>query len=194
MVMYAEVRKDGVWHKVGKEFVSTYAEMEGQLTDRVFDGRNKTLEEFLMKNNFYTNYIPNNASEEIKNSVHFDGVVHWVTLKYLLDLDWDQEIYDTGYISDWQHKRLKEHDINPVSILREHRAKDRKVVSPFMMDMIIAHPALRNDSFGYYVTYVYNKRTIKKECEFFCYVSIPKLIELIPEGGTTDDVRIIFNI
>ena len=60
------------------------------------------------------------------------------------------------------------------------------------MDMIIAHPSLRQDA-RYYIQYKYDFNTIKDQCEFFCNVSIPRLINLIPEGGSSEDVRIIFS-
>lgn len=193
MVMFAEVSKDGQWHKVGKEFISTYKEIEGQLTDRVFDGNNKFLEEFLLKNNFYTSGLPSNVSEEIKNHKNFQDIAHCVTLKCLLELDWNQEVCETGFISEWQYKRLKESGIQPVHIIKSPSTKGRNVVLPFMMDMIIKHPSLREDGISYYVKHEYNKRAIIELCDFFCNVSIPGLIKLIPEGGTTGDVRIIFS-
>ena len=61
------------------------------------------------------------------------------------------------------------------------------------MDLIIDNPILRTNS-KYFVEYKYDETTIKKLCKFFCEVSIPALIGLIPENGTADDVRIIFSI
>lgn len=193
MVMFAEVRKDGQWHKVGKEFISTYEEMDGILTDRVFDGRNKKLDLFLVsESNIFE--MPNDASDEIKNHVVFKHYAsrYCYTLRELLNLNWDKEVYSTGYISQWQYERLKNNGIEPVNILNAPR-RDCLVASHFMMDMIIKYPSLA-DGKKCYVEYQYDKHTMKEQCYFFCNVSIPKLIELIPDGGTADDVRIIFSI
>lgn len=192
MVMFAEVRENGKWNKVGKEFTSTYEELDGQLTDRVFDGRNVHLLSFLSENSIPG--FPYDASEEIKNHVVFKhySSMHHVTLKELLDLDWYKETCQNGYITEWQYERLKNDGVEPVNIIKNLLGRDAITVSPFLMDMIIANPSLRQDA-KYLVSYKYDKHTMKELCDFFCGVSIPKLTKLIPEGGTTDDVRVIFS-
>lgn len=190
MIMYAEVCQDGQWHKVGKEFMSTYEELDGQLTDRVFDGRNKDLTSFLFDNCFMSSN-PESPSEEIKKFMEKE-IVYSLTLNEILGLDWEKEDYKLGYITEWQYKRLKENGIQPVNIIKDPFHIGNIVVSPFLMDMIIAHPSLRQDA-RYYIQYKYDFNTIKDQCEFFCNVSIPRLINLIPEGGSSEDVRIIFS-
>lgn len=193
MVMFVEVRENGKWNKVGKEFTSTYEELDGQLTDRVFDGRNVHLLSFLSENSIPG--FPYDASEEIKNHTAFDiAAPHHTTLKELLDLDWYKEVYQYGYITEWQYERLKNDGIKPVHITKNLNLlrRDAVTVNPFLMDMIIANPSLRQDA-KYLVSYKYDKHTMKELCDFFCDVSIPKLTKLIPEGGTTDDVRVIFS-
>lgn len=192
MVMFAEVRENGKWHKVGKEFTSTYEELMGQLTDRVFDGRNVHLLSFLSENSIPG--FPYDASDEIKNHVVFKhySSMHHITLKDLLDLDWDKESCQYGYISEWQYERLKNNGIEPVSIIKNLLGRDVTTVSPFLMDMIIANPSLRQDT-KYLVEYKYDKHIMKELCDFFCNVSIPGLIKLIPEGGLSEHVRVIFS-
>jgi hypothetical protein len=189
--MFAEVRKNGQWHKVGKEFVSTYEEMEGQLTDRVFDGRNVHLAEVLRDNSVYGMFT-HDVSIEIRNNALFrDESGYFCSLKDILYIDWDKETHETGYISEWQYKRLK-NGIEPANITK--LVRDREIVQPFLMDMILENPSLRDESANYYVEYLYNKHTMRELCDFFVNVSIPGLVKLVPEGGTTDDVRIIFII
>jgi len=197
MVMFAEVRQNGEWHKVGKEFVSTYEEMEGQLTDRVFDGRNMELTAFLASY-YYGNIISEpdvGASEECKNHKLLSGQIVYVsTLREILDFDWDKEVYELGYISEWQYKRLKNDGIEPTSIIKNpFRGGGNMAVRPFFMDMVIARPSLRQQC-RYFVEYRYDKCKMRDVCDFFCNVSVPRLIELIPDGGTIEDVRIIFSV
>lgn len=190
MIMFAEVKQDGIWHKVGKKFISAFYDL-GQ-TDRVFDGRNKELEAFLCDNSYATN-MPLDASEEIKNNKYM-GAVNCITLGELLDFNWDKEVYKIGYITEWQYESIRKHsDFKPARILDVPFWKDAEVVSPFKMGLIIDNPILRTSD-KYYIEYKYNETTIREQCKFFCEVSIPALIKLIPEGGTTEDVRIIFSI
>lgn len=195
MVMFAEVRKDGQWHKVGKEFVSTYEEMEGQLTDRVFDGRNANLSSFLVSNTDVSG-MPSSVSDEIKYHPVFEHYhsIYCYTLSDLLKLNWDEKDFEIGCISEWQYKRLKEVGIEPVNIIKKHFSLNAVIVDPFFMDMLIKHPSLREDNKRYYVNYKHNQTTKRKQCEFFCNESMSGLIKLIPDGGTADDVRIIFSI
>lgn len=192
MIMYAEVRKDGQWHKVGREFISTYDELDGQLTDRVFDGRNKDLISFLCAQSWTG--MPKDASKDIKNNKNFNpSETHFATLRELLDFEWDKEIYDIGYISEWQYKRLVNDGTAPSSIIRDPFRASNMVVSQFLMDVIIDNPSLRQDV-RYFVEYQHNKCKMKHVSDFFCNESIPGLINLIPEGGSTNDVRIVFSI
>ena len=190
MVMFAEVRENGQWHKVGKEFVSTYEELNGQLTDRVFDGRNAHLTSFLSENSIPG--FPYDVSDEVKNHIVFKHYcsMHNITLTEILNLGWDKEIYQSGYISEWQYERLKKEKIAPVNILKS--VSNKNVVSPFMMDVIAENPSLRQSA-RYFVEYKYDKHTMREQCEFFCDVSIKSLVKLIPDGGATDDVRVVFS-
>lgn len=172
MIMHAYVNQDGRWSKVEKEFISTYEDLDGQLTDRVFDGNNKILEEFL--------------TEECTEQ---DGT-YVLTLQELLSLPWDREIFSTGYITEWQYRHLKEDGVKPVYIMKRPLGE---VVSKFYMDMIMEHPELRQ-SRRYFLEYKHNTRAVRECCEFFCNTSIGGLIKLIPECGTTDDVMIAFTV
>lgn len=191
MIMFAEVKQDGIWHKVGKQFKSALEELDGQSTDRVFDGRNKDLETFL-HNNSYTTNMPLDVSDAIKNNKYF-GVVNCITLKELINLNWDKEVYKIGYISEWQYEYVQNSGQKPARILDQPFWKETEIVSPFKMDLIINNPVLRTSD-KYYVEYIYDKTTIREQCKFFCETSIPALIKLIPDNGTIEDVRIIFSI
>ena len=189
--MFAEIKIDGVWQKVGKEFKSTYPELSDG-TDRVYDGGISLLQ--WLTYNTEPNGMPEDASEEIQQLKYFnDKKVYYIQLDELLALDlWDMEIYEhIGYITEWQYKRFKEDNIEPANVRHEIYNPAAKRVTRFEMDMIMHNPKLR-DSQVYYVEHHYDKIVMKQKFDFFCNTSIPRLIELIPEGGTAKDVRIIF--
>lgn len=189
--MFAEIKIDGAWKKVGAEFKSTYPELEA--TDRVYDKIDNNLMMWLTYD-IDPDGIPEDASEEIKNHKYLSNKkVYCFTLDELIGLyTWDTEIFDGfGYISEWQYKQLKEKGTKPVNIRSTIYLNDAKKVMPFEMDMIMRHPKLRTAS-SYYVQYNYEQIALRNKFDFFCNTSIPRLIELIPDGGTAKDVRIIF--
>lgn len=196
IVMFAEVRQDGVWHKVGKQFKSTYEEIDGVLTDRVYDGNDIDLISFLANDyNCELDYIDSLDVSDESKSHHLlqNRLVNMCTLKNILSLDWDATVSKTGYISEWQYERLKKDNIKPISVLDRPLRKDAEMVTPFEMDLIIEYPFLRTAP-KYYVSYKQIEQQLKDKYQFFCKVSIPELIRLIPENGTTEDVRIIFTL
>lgn len=191
--MFAEVKQDGEWCKVGKEFKSTYDELDGQLTDRVYDGRCSDLIQFLCSR--CCRGEPEYLSADIDGHKLFqdDEFVYHATLRELLELDWDSEIYEIGYISEWQYKRLIQDGVKPIRIMKDVFSKGNMIVTPFLMDVILENPSLRQDV-RYFVKHKYNNCKIRYLSEFFFNESIPGLIKLIPEGGSTNDVRIVFSI
>lgn len=189
--MFAEIKIDDAWKKVGAEFKSTHPELEA--TDRVYDQIDNNLLMWLTYD-IDPDGMPEDASEEIKNHKYLSNKkIYCFTLDELLGLDtWDTEIFDSfGYISEWQYKQLKEKGIKPVNIRSNVYLKDAEKVMPFEMDMIMRFPKLRTAA-SYFVQYNYEQVALRSKFEFFCGTSIPRLIELIPDGGTAKDVRIIF--
>ena len=191
LTMFAEARQDNQWYKLEQYFTSTYEELEGEFTDRVYDGRDKQLISFLTAQSY--GGMPDDASDDIKNHRFFQGGdIYYTTLKELLAFEWDKVVHKTGYISKWQYERLKKNGVKPANILNEPVLKTTPIVYPFQADFIIDYPSLLKGSL--YVVYEYDHKPFYELCEFFCKVSIPSLIKLIPEGGTMDDVRIVFSI
>ena len=208
MIMYAEVFKDGVWHKVDKCFKSAYPAMQGQLTDRVCDEYNPILFELftgihqsqnknLTKIDIIakTDGLPTDVSSDIadKTSIllqsNYNGA--FLTLSDLINYNWDAYISEVGIISEWQYKRLKKDCIWPANINRRVLYENSKVISPFEMDMILKDKSLR-DCDLYYVRFEYNAMSITDRCKFFCEEAIPALIKLTPKNGSYDDVRIVY--
>ena len=110
----------------------------------------------------------------------------------LCSFKWDKEFYETGYISEWQYKNLKNNALKPVNIVKHPYRLGKLVVSPFYMDMVLSGFILREEG-KYYIEYQYNKSTARETFKFFCETSIPGLLKLIPKGGSTNDVRVIYS-
>lgn len=195
LTMYAEVRQNGTWHKVGKEFASTYEELDSinEFTDRVYDRHDKKLVSFLVAQS--THGIPDDVSEEVKANKYFQSSsnIYYVNLRTLLEFSWEKQEYKTGYISDWQYKRMRWDEIDPVHI-RSTPPTGAIVVSSFHAELLEKRPELNRENKPIYVQYDYDHRMFYETQEFFCEVSIPELVDLIPENGSLDDVRIIFSI
>lgn len=194
VIMFAEVKQDGEWHKVGKEFVSTFPELKDQLTDRVCDSMSTDLPNFLCMN---TNvwYVPEDTSIEIYDYIigRGDYPEDWccATLRDILHFPWNSMSFKNGYITEWQYKRMKEQNIMPASVINDSINKDAEFVKPSYMDLILKYPALRTSN-KYYVEFEYGKQSYKDKFDFFYNVSLAKLVQLIPDGGTVNDVRIIY--
>lgn len=206
LIMYAEVFKDDTWHFVDEPiFKSALPEMQGHLTNRVCDEHNYVLFEVLTGmhfdfNDIYTTiptiraskWLPVDVSEEIKNK--FSGMyTHILSLSDILNFKWDATISKRGCISEWQYKRMKKKNIPPIATNRVIFDKNAKVVNPFQMDMILASDTLRTSK-KYYVNIELSPTPLREYCKFFCNVSMPELLRLIPEGGSVDDVRVIYTV
>ena len=192
LTMFAEVKQDGKWHKVAKQFESTFEELDGQLTDRVFDGHDKPLVSFLTAQSH--GGLPEDVSEDIRVHKYFQNneICH-ATLAEVLAFEWDKVIYKTGYISRWQYERIKKNGISPVSIVDNAASIKMPIVEPFHADLMIEYPVLQKFN-KFYVVYKYDHKRVCELHEFFCKVSVPGLVKLIPDGGTANDVRIVFSV
>lgn len=205
MTIFAEIFQDGQWHKVGKEFTSWWPELGEQLTDRVCDEPNNFFLLTVLGQNIdfmggynipiigYQSGYPDDISAEVADAFQGKRTFH-ITLSNLMNYNWDNVICKKGYISDWQYDRLKNKGIKPVHIFPlSHANNDAdKHITPFQMDLMMGNIDLNRQS-KYYVLYEYDHTTIKEQCKFFFDHSLPKLFKLIPKGGITDDVRIIYS-
>lgn len=185
MIMKAEVRQNGVWTQVGKVFES--ALHDGLITDRVCDERNPVLFEVFGAPSAYK--YEHTLIEPVKHIVK-DSVVAY--LDDLLKYNWDATVSRKGIISEWQYKRLQELGIIPVNKNRLVFNSEAKVVSPEEMDSILIGNEARTAQ-KYYVNFLYDTKTLKEHCSFFCNNSLNKLTTLIPDGGTEHCVRVMYN-
>lgn len=189
LTIFAEVKHQGQWQKVGRVFTSAYEELSGELTDRVYDKPDASFGSFLAVHSYEG--LPEDVSNEIAAHRFFQGdLVYHASLDQLLNFNWDEVRSKIGYITEWQYARLKQDGLKPVTVL-DKTIDGTRTVSPFFMDMVFQFPSMRT-THKYYVRYEYNHQLVREQYAFFCETSIPSLINLIPEGGSTEDVRIVF--
>lgn len=206
MIMYAEVRKNGIWEKVGSIFPSAFSEMRGKLTDRVCDERNAFLYELfgwtVNKTEKYTvihpiselRGLPNDASEEIANNHYFcfGGFTSYVTLNEILNYNWDATISHIGRIPEKSYVRWKRDGILPARWDSHISGEDKKVITSFVMNGILDGSIQREEGIKYYVAVEYAPKSYKEYCSFFCSTSLPLLINLVPQNGNYEDVRVVY--
>lgn len=188
MIMKAEIFKDGAWHQVQDKIFQS-ALQEDLFTDRVCDERNHILYEILgAPKTCHFEHTPINTMGTYDEKTH-TGVVY---LDELVKYDWCTSVARIGIISEWQYERLKHDGIEPANKSAHIFDSNAKLVSPSEMDMILANKDLR-DASKYYVRYEYDAQPLNELCDFFCNITLPSLIKLIPEDGTTKDVRAVYS-
>lgn len=190
--MHAEVFENGQWTKVGRCFKSALTEMKGYLTDRPCDERNVVLYEVLTGYHFRQNDKLTSITPIVKVKSAQNKTLR-VTLKDLMAYNWNALISNVGCISEWQYSRYRGTDRMPANINKNVFGNEAGVVSPYEMDMILDGDSPRECE-DYYVRFEYDERPIKNECKFFCETTIPALKKLIPESGSTKDVRIVYSL
>lgn len=199
--MFAEVLENGKWHKVTHVFPSALPELEGQLTDRVYDGSNKALEDVLAGNAPSLKKLdvldifpgmPRDACYEIATHKSLIGRrVYFVYAGNLLSSLFRYYIRKTGYITEWQYKRLTNDGIQPVHIRHNIPKSTGVKVSPMEMDMILNNPALRREDVKYFVKHEYDRHSFGEDCPFFFKKTAPVLAQLCSEY---EKVRIVYGM
>lgn len=206
MIMYAEVRENGAWKKVGNIFPSAFVEMNDKLTDRVCDERNIFLYELFgwvtNKLNGYTvinpiselRGLPDDASDAISSNDYFrfGGFTSYLTLEEILNYNWDATISHIGRIPEKSYVNWKKNGTHPARLDRHITGEDKKVITPFVMNGILDGSIQRDDGVKYYVAVEYAPKSYKEYCSFFCSTSLPLLMQLVPNGGSYKDVRVVY--
>lgn len=206
MIMYAEVRKNGVWEKVGELFPSAFREMFPNLTDRVCDERNAILYELFgwisNKSEKYTEIkpiselkgLPDDVPAEIASNHYFcfGGFNSYLTLAEIMDYNWDATISHVGKISEKAYVNWKKNGTVPARWDRHITGEDKKIITPFVMNGILDGSILRDEGIKYYVAVEYEPKSYKEYCNFFCSTSLPLLLQLVPKGGSYEDVRVVY--
>ena len=206
MIMYAEVRKNDVWEKVDAIFPSAFSEMQDILTDRVGDERNTILYELFgwvaNRTEKYTEVkpinelkgLPEDVSADIANNDYFrfGGFTSYLTLEEILNYNWDATISHIGRISEKSYVNWKKNGTTPARWDRHIAGKDKKVITPFIMNGILDGSIQRDEGVKYYIVVEYEPQSYKEYCNFFCSTSLPILMQLVPKGGSYKDVRVVY--
>ena len=188
MIMKAEIFKDDAWHPVTDKIFQS-ALQEDLLTDRVCDEHNNILYEVLGAPKACRFEHTPIATVGTYNEETHSGVVY---LDELIQYNWNAPVSHVGIISEWQYARLKYDSIEPVNKSAHIFNPNAKLVYPSEMDMILANKDLR-DAPKYYVRYEYDTQPLNELCAFFCNITIPSLIKLVPEGGAISDIRVVYS-
>lgn len=219
ITMYAEVRKNRQWMKVGKVFKNPWYSADRPendwntpLTDHPYDNRNYDLFAILAdvrNGRGFTGCvtsrgfnpiapqkgIPNDVTQEVKTIFEdYGGYGYsWFTLKELKDYDWNQTVTHVGVLSESEYKTMKETGKHP-KCWRSGCISGGNivVVDANTMDKIFNGTIERNRRLEYYVQGEFPAMTYRDCCETFVEDTIPALEALVPDGGTDEDVRILF--
>lgn len=217
ITMYAEVRRNKQWAKVGKVFKNTYyladrpeTEWNTPLTDHPYDDRNYDLFAILadVRNGHgfagcrtskgfnpiaEPKGLPDDITPEVAEMLDDWGYGYsWFTLKELKDYDWNQTAIHVGVLTEEQYKEMKETGEHPKSWCGGCSGRDIVTVDSSTMDKILNKTMDRNLNIRYYVQTEFPAQTYKDCCWTFVEKTIPALEALVPEDGTDEDVRILF--
>ena len=215
--MYAEVRRNKQWIKVGNKFKNEWYRKNKPIddwnkpyTDHPYDDRNYALFAILAdvrngvgiagyKTSNVFNPIaepkglPEDITDEVREELEDYGYGYsYFTLKELKDYDWNQIVMHFGVISEEQYIKMKETGKNPDCWSLDIILRDIAIVSADTMDKILAKTIDRNHNIRYYVQTYFKPVTYKDCCLKFYEDTMSDLELLIPKGGTDEDVRIIF--
>lgn len=217
ITMYAEKRVNGRWEKIGDVFVSGHYHEERPLsdwnqpyTDHPYDGRNYDLFAILAdirngtgfagcKTSYGFNPIsepkglPKDITDEVKELLKDWGYGYsYFTLKEIKEYDWEQQIVHIGIISEEQYVKMKTTRQNPDTWYDSVGGENIVTVTETEMDRILKGEQRRENSLEYYVQMDLYPATYKECCDNFWKETMPALEKLIPDGGTDEDVRILF--
>lgn len=194
--MYAEVRKNKKWGKVGNEFKNTYN--EDVKTDQPYSGRNYELFAFLadVRNRFDIKPIaetkgwPEDVSAGVKEDLvdYWDGDGHsasWFTLKELKEADWNQAFRHGGVVASDVYEYCKSIEEPPKSYSQGVGGGNIQTVSE--EEWAKMEWSQKMNGTRWYV-HMFWDTTVKDECKQFIEETIPALEKL----GDEEDVRVVF--
>lgn len=117
----------------------------------------------------------------------------WLTLKELLDYDWEQTHRDYGCVNEDTYRDYIMKGIHPESWSGNVSGPSIVHISEKeMVDLIQERYARKGDK-QYYTHCYFTPKTYKDASGGFYDDVIPVLQTLIPDGGTAEDVRLIFD-
>jgi len=139
--------------------------------------------------------LPNNVSSEVKVVSDRDGVDahshHWITLRDLLDFEWNATIRRVGYFDSVTFRyQLREILSNKISYFPDQMGPNYFEISKDLMIKYLAgHRDFFDQRYGRYCVKVKQDVTYKQEVgEDY----INKLLKRLSSFGEPEDVRIVF--
>ena len=130
-----------------------------------------------------------------KNNVLFGdeyGYGSWLTLRELHEYDWEQLHRKYGYVDETTYRDYIMKGEQPNSYSGDIWGRNIvKLTEPEMVDLINdEYP--RDESKRYYTACYFAPITYRECADWFYDETMEGLRRLIPDGGTEDDVRIVF--
>lgn len=217
ITMYAEVRENGKWNKVGEVFENgdykpdmPAISWNKPYTDHPYDGRSYDLFAILAdvrngsgfagiktSNGFNPISEPKGIPEDVSEAV--GGLLRdwyygysYLSLKELKEYDWNQTVTHVGVITEEQYIEMKESGEHPSHWCGSTSGKDIVTVGTDTMDKILNKTLDRNTDLKYYVQTEFPPVAYKECCPYFYEDTLTELEKLVPSGGTNEDVRIVF--
>lgn len=136
--------------------------------------------------------LPNDVSTFVKREAdHWDGDGHshsYLTVKELMDYDWNQQTVQRGLVSEKQYEVYKEKGI-PDTYSGDVWGQNIVHISNEQMDGLLEGTFEREDGKDYYTRVSWGESYIEAVGEFYTK-TIPTLKELA--GDHLEDVRIVF--
>ena len=130
-----------------------------------------------------------------KNDVLFGdeyGYGSWLTLRELHEYDWEQLHRKYGYVDETTYRDYIMKGKQPNSYSGDIWGHNIvKLTEPEMVDLINGEYP-RDESKRYYTACYFAPITYRECADWFYDETMEGLKRLIPEGGTEDDVRIVF--
>lgn len=205
--IYVEKKEDGRWIPVDDWVQDEYGISYVPYQKQIYYGRNYDL--FAMLADVRNGYgfagvdtgngfipislpkgLPDDVSDNIKNvsdSWGCDGHSHsWLTLKELIDYDWNQTTKHRGVVSKESYYRYI-HTGKPDYCCGGISGQSIKIVSNEHMKGILDGSIIADSNMSYYTTVEWTDQ-YKISAGIFLNTVIPKLQSL----GTPEDVRIVF--
>lgn len=151
---------------------------------------------------------PEDMCDELKNDIYGDydedaynyrptlsnaHSASWLTLKELLDYDWNQMHRDYGCVSEDTYRDFIMRGLHPECWSRDVGGRNIVHLSEEKMVDLIQGKYPREHEKKYYTKCYFIAETYKEASGRFYDDVIPVLQKLVPNGGTTEDVRLVFD-
>lgn len=138
--------------------------------------------------------LPVDADPKTLERLFPEGYAHsYLSLKELKEYDWNQRHKTHGCVSEEEYADTIAKGLHPTQWCSSVIGGDTEVISERDMKKLIKGKLERKEGVKYYCECWFPAMTYADASGSFYYRTIPALEELIPEGGSEEDVRIIFN-